>query len=165
LLGCKSAPPPTPATTSQPQQAQYPPRPAIPPPAFKVFHQSPTTITLVTSLDATDQQIAAVIYQLRDAAHAHTFDTLHIPQKLVDARDPILWFHIYRGAKCASEKYASGPPPCGPSYHAAGEYTLGGFSSRDRDQGDLLHGENQTTPLWNADAPYVAPQPATPPQQ
>ena len=55
----------------------------------------------------------ALIYQLRDAAHTRTFDKLNIPQKAVDARDPMVWFHIYRGPKCAAEKYADGKLPCG----------------------------------------------------
>jgi hypothetical protein len=143
------------------QTAQYPPRPTTPPPTFRVFHTSDNSITLVTTPHATDAQIEAIIYQLRDAARTHTFDALHIPQKLVDARSPILWFHIYRGPQCASEKYASGPPPCGPSYHAAGEYTLGSFKDPHHDEGAILHGEDQTTQLWNPDAP----QSTMPPQK
>jgi len=91
--------------------------------------------------------------KLHNAAHAHAFDKLKIEQKWVDARDPIMWFHIYRGSKCASEKYASGTPPCGGSYHAAGDYTLGGFTNRDRDDGVLLESDGRSTPLWNPDAP------------
>jgi len=60
------------------------------------------------------------------AANTHTFGSIHLPQDVIDARSPIIWFHIYRGPKCASEKYA-GKLPCGPSYRASGEFTLGSF--------------------------------------
>jgi hypothetical protein len=69
----------------------------------------------------------------------------------VDTRDPIVFFHIYRGSKCASEKYTSGALPCGASYHAAGEFTLGSFSNHDRADGALLQDENHQTELWNPD--------------
>jgi len=149
MLGCTTPKPttqnPTPAVTT------YAPRPTTPPPPFKLFPQSPDTLTLVTTETATNDQIAAIIYQLRDAANTHTFDTLHIPQKLVDARNPILWFHIYRGPRCASEKYAA-KLPCGPSYHAAGEFTLGSFHDPNRTEGALNIDENRQTELWNPDS-------------
>jgi|GEM_PF-390461 len=158
FVGCNSAP--TPSTPPKPPvpTATYPPRPSIPAPAFKVFHHTDSSITLVTKENASDEEIEALIYQLRDAAHTHGFDKLHIDQKTVDARKPSVWFHIYRGAKCASEKYADGPPPCGASYHAAGDYTFGGGPTNpDWDTGILLHNERET-PLWNSDAPYTPPQ-------
>jgi len=153
-LGCKSAPAPTPApSTPIVAKSTYPPRPNTPPPPFKVFHTTDNSITLVTSDNATDDQIAAIIWQLHDAAGSHSFDKLHISQKFVDARDPMIWFHIYRGAKCADEKYTTGKLPCGPSYHAAGDYTLGSFSNKDRGDGVLLHADDKQTELWNPDAP------------
>jgi hypothetical protein len=139
-----------------------PPRPTTPPPPFKLFHQSPNTITLVTTETASNDQIEAILYQLRDAARTHTFDTLHIPQKLVDARDPMIWFHLYRGPKCASEKYTTGKLPCGPSYHAAGDFTFGGFTDHDHTTGVLLHGDGQPTQLWNPDPPKPTPVTLTP---
>jgi hypothetical protein len=163
LLGCKSNPPaPTTSAAPKPQQALYPARPAVPPPAFKVFHHDASSITLVTKENASDEEIESLIWQLRDAAHAHSFDTLKIPQKLVDGRDHKIWFHIYRGTKCASEKYASGPPPCGGSYHAAGDYTFGSYASPEADNGSLLHDEDHEIPLWDPDAPYAAVATATP---
>jgi hypothetical protein len=152
-VGCKSAPAPSAAPVQPATAAQYPARPSVPPPAFKVFHHNATSITLVTKEDATDKEIESLIWELRDAEHSHALDKLNIDQKWVDARDPIMWFHIYRGAKCASEKYASGTPPCGGSYHAAGEYTVGGFTNHDRDDGVLLQGEDRRTELWNPDSP------------
>lgn len=154
MLGCKSAPTPTPApSTPIAAKSTYPPRPTTPPPPFRVFHTTDNSITLVTDANATDDQIAAILYQLHDAARNHTFDQLHIPQKFVDARDPMIWFHIYRGPKCADEKYTTGKLPCGPSYHAAADYTLGSFSNKNRDDGVLLHGDDKQTELWNPDAP------------
>jgi hypothetical protein len=155
LLGCKPTPPPTP--TPKTQQAPAPIRPTTAPPAFKLFHQTKDSFTLVTTPTATDDQISAIVWQLRDAAHTRTFDTLHIPQKVVDARDPMVWFHIYRGPKCAAEKYTTGKLPCGASYNAAGDYTFGGGTNNQWDDGVLLHDENHQTELWNPNAPYVAP--------
>jgi hypothetical protein len=158
LAGCKSAPAPNSAPT-RPTVAKsaYPPRPTVGPPPFRVFHTTDNSITLVTDANATDDQIAAILYQLHDAAHNHTFAALHISQKFVDARDPILWFHLYRGAKCAAEKYTTAALPCGPSYHAAGDYTLGSFSNKNRDDAVILHGDDKQTELWNPDAPPTAP--------
>lgn len=159
LLGCRatSAPTSTSVKSTTLPTATYPPRPTIPPPPFRVFHTTDSSITLVTSNNATDEQIEAILYQLHDAARTHTFGQFHIPQAFVDKRDPIVWFHIYRGAKCADEKYTTGKLPCGPSYHAAGDYTLGSFSNKDHDDGVLLHGDDKLTELWNPDAPNTAP--------
>jgi len=145
LTGCKSETP----RIVEIKTPEYPTRPTTPPPPFKLFHQTNNSITLVTDPNASDHQIEAIIYQLHDAAQTHTFDHLHIPQKLVDARDPFLFFHIYRGPKCAPEKYASGDLPCGNSYHAAGDYTLGDFKDPNRDSGLLRNPDTQQeTPLW-----------------
>jgi hypothetical protein len=158
LIGCKSAPStttPTPANETTPT-ATYPPRPTTPPPAFKIFHHANSTFTLTVAPSATDDQISALVWQFRDAARTHSFDTLKIPQKQVDADGSTVWFHIYRGPKCAPEKYASGPPPCGASYHAAGDYTLAPTAHPTWDKGQLNHGDAQTD-LWNPDAPYAPP--------
>ena len=128
MLGCAPKPhsPQEPSEhASKLKTQQNPPRPTVPPPPIKLFHQTDNSITLTTTSEATDQQVEAILWQLRDAAHNHSFDALHIPQKLVDARSPNIWFHLYRGSRCAAEKYAPGAPPCGSSYHAAGDYTLG----------------------------------------
>lgn len=155
LIGCNSKPAPSAAATKSTPQAtttQYPPRPTTPPPPFRVFHTTDNSITFVTSDNATDEQIAAILWQLHDAARTRTFAQLHIPQQLVDKRDPILWFHLYRGAKCADEKYTTGKLPCGDSYHAAGDYTLGSFANKDRDSAVLLEANGQEVQLWNANA-------------
>jgi len=154
ILGCKTAAGPTAlkATATQPTPT-YPTRPTTPPPPFKIFHQTPDSLTLVVPEPTTDTQLAALLYQLRDAAQSHTFDRLHIPQKLVDARDPKLWFHIYRGPKCAAEKYTTGAYPCGPSYHAAADFTLGSFKNPNRTEATLNQDETHQTALWNPDTP------------
>ena len=158
LLGCHSTPPSTAKPVTQ-QTATYPDRPSTPAPPFKLFHAANGTFTLVTTPTASDEQIESLIYQLRDAAHTGTFDQLHIPQKAIDARAPTVWFHIYRGPKCAAEKYAPGAPPCGPSYHAAGDYTFGSYKPRDWDEGALVHDEDHQVELWAAGSPYTAPAP------
>ncbi len=156
LAGCKS-PAPAPSAPVEPTTAAttYPARPTIAPASYKVFHFYNSSYTLVTSDNATDDQVESIIWQLRDAARAHTIDALHIPQltqKNVDAGDPNIWFHIYRGAKCAAEKFAPGKPPCGGSYHASGDYT---FTNKPIwDKGVLLHDEHATA-LWDTEAPYT----------
>ena len=130
---------------------QYPTRPTVAPPPFKLFHQTTDSLTLVTADSATDEQIEAILWLLHDAARAHSFDKIHLPQTFIDRRDPIVFVHIYRGSKCASEKYAD-KLPCGGSYHAAGDFTLGSFANRDRTDGALLVDENRQTELWNPDA-------------
>jgi hypothetical protein len=135
---------------------QYPTRPTAPPAPFKLFHQTDNSLTLVTADNATDEQIESLIWQLHDAARDRSFDKLHLPQKFIDKRDPIVFIHIYRGTKCAAEKYAAGNPPCGGSYHAAGDYTLGSFKDPNRDDGVLLHDENHQVELWNPDATSAA---------
>jgi hypothetical protein len=158
LSGCKSAPAPMSHHMQLPDSSTptYPARPTTPPAPFKIFHHANSTFTLTVAPNASDDAIAALVWQLRDAARTHTFDTLHIPQRQVDADGSTVWFHIYRGPKCAPEKYAPGEPPCGASYHAAGDYTFAPTARPTWDQGQLNHGESQTS-LWNPDAPYTAP--------
>lgn len=157
LIGCKSNPAPTaaPASASEPA-ANYPMRPTTPPVAFKIFHHANSSFTLVVQPTATNDEISALVWQLRDAARIQSFDKLHIPQKQVDADGSTVWFHIYRGIKCAPEKYAPGNPPCGASYHAAGDYTLAPNTKPPWDKGVLLNSDAQQTDLWNPDAPYTA---------
>jgi hypothetical protein len=160
-IGCNSTPAPKPATTPA-ATTHYPARPTTPSPPFTLFHQTPEgSFTLVTNPTATDAEIIAIIYQLRDAAHTRTFDKLGIPQSKVDARDPMVWFHIYRGPKCAAEKYADGKLPCGDHYNASGDYTFGGGPNHQWDDGALLHptatGNDNQTELWDPNTPYTAP--------
>ena len=157
--GCKnSAPSAAPPTSTQPQGSAYPTRPTTVPPAFKVFHQDNDTYTLVTKADASNDEVSALLWQFRDAAHTHTFDALHLSQKFIDARKPTVWFHVYRGARCASEKYTKGPLPCDASYHGAGDYTLGGYKNPAWDNG-VLRVNGAETQLWDSDAPYTPPSP------
>ena len=154
LIGCNStSAPKTDATrTAAPAPAPTIPRPTATPAPFKLFHYYENSFTLTTPDNATDDEIAALVWQLRDATRTHTLDKLHLSQKDVDAGSTT-WFHIYRGTKCASEKYTEGKLPCGASYHATGDYT---YSKRVWDKGILLHDEKETE-LWNPDAPYTPP--------
>jgi hypothetical protein len=163
VFGCKPAPLPAtaPATNSTPS-ISYPPRPTRPPAPFKIFHHANSTFTLTVPESATDDQLSTLLWNLHDAAHTHSFDALHIPQKQVDADGRTVWFHIYRGTKCAPEKYAPGKTPCGDSYHAAADYTLSPQKTPPWDKGTLLHGDDHETDLWNPDAPYTGPSTASP---
>jgi hypothetical protein len=154
IIGCsgkQTAVHTTSTITTVPKAATYPPRPTVPAPAFKLFHQTADSLTLVTAPDATDAQVEAILYQLHDAARAHGFASLGLPQGFIDKRAPIVFFHVYRGSKCAAEKYTSGALPCGAAYHAAGEYTLGSFHDPNRDDAALLKDEDHQTELWNPD--------------
>lgn len=159
LVGCKSSPPAAPAGSSPAPApaAAYPARPTTAPAAFKIFHHGNSSFTLTVNDKATDDQLAALVWQLRDAARNHTFDSIHIQQKEVDADGKTVWFHIYRGTKCAPEKYAPGNPPCGASYHAAADYTLDAHSTTPWDKGSILHSADDPHPtaLWDSDAPYT----------
>ena len=158
LLGCKSTPAPAPTTTADTTPAvTYPTRPTTPPASFKIFHHANATFTLTIPESATDAQISALVRQLRDAARTHTLDTLHIPQKKVDADGSTIWFHIYRGTKCAPEKYAPGNPPCGASYHAAGDFTFAPHITPVWDKGQLNPAADHPTDLWDSDAAYTPP--------
>lgn len=89
LIGCKSTPPPAPAATADTTPAvTYSPRPTTPPAPFKLFHHGNNSFTLVVKDTATDDEITSLVWQLHDAARAHAFDKLHIPQKQVDAYGP-----------------------------------------------------------------------------
>ena len=153
LLGCNSTPTP-PKTVAAPaaEPAATPSRTTATPASFKLFHYYNNSFTLTTPDNATDDEIAALIWQLRDAARTHSLDKFHLSQKELDA-GTTTWFHIYRGTKCANEKYTDGKLPCGASYHASGDYT---YSKRVWDRGILLHDEKETE-LWNPDAPYTPP--------
>ena len=155
LAGCRSSQAPVTRNASESSSANtyhYPTRPAVAAPSFKVFHQDNDTYTLVTKEDATDDEISALVWEFRDAAHNHTFDALHLSQKFIDARKPTVWIHVYRGSKCASEKYTKGPLPCEAAYHGAGDYTLGDYKNPLWDDGELRHADGSQTQLWNPDA-------------
>lgn len=165
LLACqRDKPQPGAPASAAATTSAYPTRPNVSPPAVKLFHKTDTSLTLVTDPNATDQQIEALVWQIRDTAHAHSLATLGPSfaqaQAFVDSNKPSTWFHIYRGARCASEKYATGSLPCGASYHAAADYTLGTPGNPIWDNGILLTAKPGSddpieTPLWDADAPYT----------
>ncbi len=160
IAGCKPAPPtpkPKAAETSAAETYHFPVRPSVAPPPVKVFHQDEDTYTLITKVDATDDEISAIIWQFRDAAHNKSFDKLHLSEKWVDTRKPTVWFHVYRGAKCANEKFVSRNYPCGAKYNGAGDYTLGGYTNPLWDDGVLHHADGTETKLWDPDGPTTAP--------
>jgi hypothetical protein len=156
FAGCSSTPAPTATPASKPAPpptATFPPRPTVAPTTFKVFHYYKSSFTLTTPDSATDDEIAALVWQLRDATRTHTLDKLKISQNDADAGSTT-WFHIYRGTKCATEKFTTGKLPCEAAYHATGDYT---YSTKPVwDRGILLHNEKETQ-LWDPDAPYTPP--------
>ena len=159
VAGCKPTPQPAKskvAETAATETYHFPARPTVPAPAVKVFHQDEDTYTLVTKENATDDEISAIIWQFRDAAHTKTFDKLHLSEKFIDARKPTVWIHVYRGTKCANEKFTTGKYPCGAKYNGAGDYTLGGYSNPLWDDGVLHTADGKETKLWDPDAPYAA---------
>ena len=147
-VGCKSTPAPAPTVTTGPA---YPPRPNVPPATFRSIQQTNNSYILVVPEAATNDQLAATLYQLRDAAQAHTFDQLHLSQSFIDARHPKVFFHLYRGAKCAPETFAKGPYPCGPSYHGAADFSIGGFANPSATDGSLVAPDGAVTHLWSAE--------------
>lgn len=152
LTGCQQQAAPA-ARPAVPETYRYPPRPAVAPPPIKLFHQDNDTLYLTTLPNATDEQIVAILWELHDAARKHTFAELHLPQAFIDARNPKVWFHVYRGPKCANEKYVKGPYPCGAAYHGAGDYTLGSMRDRNYEEATLNHEDGSQTELWDPEAP------------
>ena len=148
--GCRSVPP-----VQKPQlssaAAAFPARPTAAPAPFQLFHQTDNSLILVVPETASDPALAALLYQLREAAQAHAFGQLHLPQKFIDARQPKVFFHLYRGQKCAPETYAKGPYPCGASYHGAADFSIGGFSNPNATDGSLVAPDGAITHLWSAE--------------
>ena len=157
VVGCKPAPPPAPPKAAKPAAEEYhfPARPTVAAPGVKIFHKDDDTYTLVTKADATDDEVAAIIWQFRDAAHDKSFDKLHLSEKFIDSRKPTVWIHVYRGAKCANEKLVSRNYPCGAKYNGAGDYTLGSYTNPLWDDGVLHTADGRETKLWDPDAPYI----------
>lgn len=147
-LGCNSSVPPKSAV---PQQAHAPDpvRPTATPAPFKLLHQTDNSLILVTPADATNDQLAALVWQLHDVAEHHRFTELHLPQTFIDARHPSIFFHIYRSPRCATETYGKGPYPCGASYHGAADFSFGGITNRNRIAGALIDANGNPTPLWS----------------
>jgi hypothetical protein len=159
MAGCKQQQPAKPVAEATPMPTA-PARPMVAAPAFKVFHQDGPSVILVTTENAPDRQIAAIVWALHDAERAHGFAKYGVDQAAIDKRDPNATFNIYRGTKCAKERYAEGAPPCGASYHAAGSYTVGSYRDRDWDDGELVTADGKMTPLWDNTPPAKNP-PAT----
>jgi len=152
VTGCNPVPAPIPAKpAAQPITYHYPPRPTVAPPAVKLFHQDNDTLTFTTKENATDDEISAILWQFRDAARNQTFGTLHLPQKFIDARQPTIWFHVYRGSRCAAEKFIVGHLPCTAAYHGAGDYTLGAYKNPQWEDAVLHHPDSSETHLWDSD--------------
>ena len=159
VAGCKTSTAtvaPESKTATQAQVPAYPPRPGSVAPAFKIFHQDDDTYTLVTKADASDEEIEAILWQFRDAVRTHGFDALHLSQKFVDTRKPSIWFHVYRGPKCANEKFVKGKYPCGAKYNGAGDFTLGAYNNPGWNEGILHHPDGSESQLWNSEAPDSA---------
>ncbi len=150
--GCKSSPSPV-LPASQPASTAYPRRPTTVPAPFTLLHQTDNSLILVTQPNASNPELASLLWYLRDAAQAHTFDQLHLPQTFIDARHPKVFFHVYRGAKCATETYVKGPYPCGASYHGSADFSFGGFSNPNATDGSLVAADGSITHLWNPEAP------------
>lgn len=153
LAACNNTPAPAPKPADQTPTYTYAPRPTVPPPPAKVVHQDEDTYTLTTSPNATDAEISAILWQFRDAARARSFTSLHLDQKFIDARKPSVWFHVYRGPKCANEKFTTGKYPCGAKYNGAGDYTLGAYNNPLWDDAVLHHADGTETHLWDPEAP------------
>jgi len=158
VSGCKPAQTPAKSNAAEASATEtyhFAPRPTVPAPTVKIFHQDEDTYTLVTKENATDDEVSAIIWEFRDAAHSKTFDKLHLDQKFVDARKPTVWIHVYRGAKCANEKFTTGKYPCGAKYNGVGDYTLGSYANTLWDDGVLHLADGTESKLWDPDAPYT----------
>lgn len=159
LCGCNEQPPaPTPeANTAVAVKTQ--PHPPVMAPTFRVVHQAGTIVTLVVPERTTDDQVKDLLWLLRDRTMSSSLDSLRISQTLIDRRNPMVWFQIYRGSKCATENYSK-VKPCGRDQHEAGWFAYGSYASPYSSGGEVYHGANETESetVWDATTPY-SPKP------
>ena len=156
LYGCDGNPSaPAPSEIGKAAQPSGEDHPIVTAPAFRVVHQAGTIVTLIIPEKTTDDQIVNLLWFLRDRAISSTLDSAGISQRLVDRRDPMVWFQIYRGTKCASENYSK-HRPCGQAEHEAAWFGYGSVSNRNSNAGEIFHGPNETEPesVWDAGTPY-----------
>ena len=129
---------------------------AIYAPVFTVLYQDKSLVTMTVPPKTSDEEVSNLIWLLRDAAHSRSLASIGISETLVESRDPIVTFEIYRNAKCAPEHYGKGKRPCGEADHDSAFYMFGNFADRDGDGATIFDGPNETEgiQLWVVNTPY-----------
>lgn len=142
-------------TVSAAPQQSAPARIVAPP--FFVSHQDELFATLIVPKQTTDFGVRNLIWLLRDAARSQTLNSLGISQTLVNSRNRIYTFHIYRGTKCAERVYRNHRPPCAVNDRELAFYQVGSFVSPDGDGALLFPGgsESKSEVLLPAGSPYT----------
>ena len=156
IAGCVDQPhPPTHTTTASIEKTL--PRQKVEAPDFFVSYQGDTMATVIVAKATTDDQIASLIWLLRDAIHNRSLKSLGISQTLVDNRHPIYTLNIYRGVKCSDRHYPQGgKPPCAFRDQDAGYFMYGSFRSREDERGVVTYNEHdsEAKSLWPRDSPF-----------
>lgn len=126
LDGCHEPSSPTPNAATRgsetPKTTQVKPVNVVAPDFF-ISHQDQQYAVVIVPQTTSDEGIANLIWLLRDAAHSQSMNSLGFSETIVENRDWLFTFHIFRGKKCADENYRNGKEPCASSKQE------GGFSS------------------------------------
>ena len=164
LTACKPTPaPPKPIPEPTPKPAMMSPNTraekaqlASTHPAYKLFLQKidmPTV--LVVTETTTDDQLKSLLWHLRTKIRANAFKDLGIKPTTTLYGIPGYTsgiVDIYRGSKCASEKYTpeGRPDPCGSSIHASANYHWGDGNDPHADGAYLVSTNGTVTPIFDS---------------
>ena len=126
---------PTPCSfNAYPVSIHLPPRPTAITTALRRLPTTDNSITLVTGspMPPTTRSLPSLVSPRRRVAQTTPSSALHISQQLVDKRDLMIWFHIYRGPKCAAKSTPPANSPAAPATTPPADYTPAASRTRPR---------------------------------
>ena len=147
LDGCHKPSSPTQdaATTGSEKPKTTPVKPVIVvAPDFFISHQDQQYAVVIVPQTTTDEGIANLIWLLRDSAYSKSMNSLGFSETIVENRDWLYSFHIFRGKKCADENYRNGREPCASSKQEAGIFQYGSFHDRNDDAATIYHDQDES---------------------
>jgi len=162
LTGCQPTPPkPVPEPTPKPAMMSSQTRAAdaqlaATHPPFKLFLQKIDMPTVLVVAETTpDDQLKSLLWYLRTKIRANAFKDLGIKPTATLYGIPGYtsgMVDLYRGPKCASEKYTpeGHPDPCGPSIHKSASYHWGDGNDPHADRADLISATGTVTPVFDS---------------
>lgn len=162
LTGCQP-PPPKPIPEPTPKPAMMPPsvraekaQLAAAHPPSKLFLQKIDMPTVVVVAETTpNEQMKALLWYLRTKIRTNAFKDLGLKPTDTFYGAPGYTsgiVDIYRGSKCASEKYTpqGHPDPCGPSIHKSASYHWGDGNDPHADGAYLVAETGAVTPVFES---------------
>ena len=163
LIGCKSAPYPTPQKAAPPKPTMMSPQDraaaatqAAAHPPYKLFLQKIDMPTVLVVAETTpDDQLKSLLWYLRTEIRAGAFKDLGIKPTETLYGVPTYTsgiVDIYRGSQCASEKYTpeGRPDPCGSSIHKSASYHWGDGNDPSADGAYLVSPTGAVTPIFES---------------